>query len=82
MSANIYWRPVEESGHDLEVHAPSSFIQVLEEAFGPLPVKIEKSDLPILKGIRAGVDSFAKESITSLMEAVEMNEVVEVYAKW
>ena len=82
MSANIKWRPVKESGKDLGVWSPSRFIEMLEEAFGSLPAKIRKEDIPVLMGMRAAGDIHEKESLDKLIHAIETNTVVEVFAQY
>lgn len=80
MSANIYWRPIKK-GKDIEVNAPSSFMQAFGRAFGTLPLTLKNSDLEKLRGLWAGYQN-EKSSIEALIRAIEEHGEIEVYADY
>lgn len=80
MSANIYWRTIKK-GKDIEVGAPSSFIEAFRDAFGNMPLILRDSDLEKLRGFYAGYPN-DKHSIEALIGAVENHGEIEVYAEY
>ncbi len=50
MGANLYWKPVDESGTALDCDTPSSTIEVLTRAFGDMPVTITPDHIDIIRG--------------------------------
>lgn len=68
MSATITWRPV-KPGKTLPVNAPSSFKEIMIEAFGEPPWNLNNSHALILHGIRAA-NKNEHETIDEITEAI------------
>lgn len=83
MTANIYWRPVAASRHDISPGAPSSFIGKLEALFGPLPLSLTEESLPVLRAAKVVIDyQDQKDAFTELIDAIEKYERIEVWAEY
>ena len=81
MSADIYWLP-SERGKNLNVSAPSRFIDTLTRAFGEGPWTLDESALPILKGIMAVDDAFMEKSAwKDLYAALETHGEIKIWVK-
>lgn len=79
MSANFYWEPI-KPGRSLPVHAPSSFTEALERALDGRtePWVMTCADVPVLRGLRAGLaDEY--DAITALLDAIEYYGEVRVW---
>lgn len=83
MSANIYWRQIKDSKTDIGMWSPSAFIETFEEAFGQMPRVLSDVDLPVLYGIKAAFGGAEnKAAIQNLIDALEKNKHVEVFAEY
>lgn len=83
MSANILWQPVDpERGKDLNVSAPSSFIEDIEVLFGKLPVVIGKDSLQTLRGWEIGWKTHPDNPVKRLIEAIETHGDIKIWAQW
>jgi hypothetical protein len=83
MSASIFWRPV-NSGHQLRIGAPSSFIDSLQRAFGSrLPVTLTGSDRPVLLGMAAATEyEEFREAYSELARALGEEDEIQVFASY
>lgn len=61
--------------------APSHFIEILERAFGELPLKIRSEAIPTIRGIIAACPG-QSEAFEELIEVLENNDEIELYAKY
>lgn len=81
MSASILWEPL-RPGKSLGVNAPSLFMVALRYAFeADLPRVFSSSDVPVLRGMAAGMSHEAK-AINKLIEAIDEFEQVRVWAEY
>jgi len=77
MSVSIGWRPVNPKQFDY-VGGGSSFLKVLETAFGELPINL--SDKHILK--LSGIAACGYPGADELIEAIRKKEHIEVVARY
>lgn len=82
MSANLFWRPI-KGGVDLEVGAPSSFIEMMERAFHALPITLDSGDSARLEGMKFGtVNKEFSEALEEIIEAIGKHGAIQVYAEY
>lgn len=77
MSATIYFRPV---GRGADPHLPvdgkSTFLERMEQLFGPSPWLINRENLPVFRGLCVGLgESEALEDVESILEHIEAIEI-------
>jgi hypothetical protein len=53
MSIDIMWRPTELNHARLDVPAPSSFMDMMQNAGFRLPCTLDDSDLPVIRAMAA-----------------------------
>ena len=80
MGASIVWQPIESSS--LGVNTPSHFIEVMERAFGKLPLTLDIGSIPILQGIVAAQDDYGAKPFSDLIDAIQKHENIRVWAEW
>jgi hypothetical protein len=81
VSANLYWQPIK--GRDLNVHAPSSFIEALGRAGFDLPCNLSGADVPMLRGLAAGMsDDNSRKAVERLIDAIEQHETISLWAEY
>lgn len=80
MSANIYWRPVAKKS--LNVPAPSSFQEKMEEAGLRLPCTVGREHLDVLRGmsIGFGLERDRPNPFREILELLESYEEIELWA--
>ena len=78
MSASIHFRPTGKEGPYLSVGAPSSFIEIVERAFGKFPVEVGVEDLKKIEGIIAASPSYS-EDFENLAEAIRKHGSMEAW---
>jgi hypothetical protein len=71
MSANLYWEPVSRTKRDLSEGAPSSFMDMLERAFGSRCPKLGMNHVPILRAMAVASE---RKSFDELADAIERTE--------
>ncbi len=82
MSANIYYRPTKETGFQLSVDAPSTFMENIRKAFlSEFPLIFGQDSVQTLKGM-AAMHHGEENPYDELIEAIEKHETIEVYAKY
>ena len=81
MSATILWQPdVPNHGRNLEVGAPSSFLEMMAEAFGRGPWTLDRSSLEIIRGLL--IASQDRCAWTELKKAIEDHGQIRVWAEY
>ncbi len=78
MSASIRFRVI-SAGTSVGVNAPSSFLEVFEEVFRPLPAVLSESDLVKLRVLSVSL-TCEKAAMRTLIEAIERMGEIEVFA--
>ncbi len=83
MSASIFWRPV-NSGHQLRIGAPSSFIDSLQRAFGSRPpITLTETDIPTLTGMAAATEyEEFREAYEKLAHAIREEDEIQIFAAY
>lgn len=80
MSATIRWKPLAE-GKALPVNSPSRFIEVMEQIYGPFPIRIGP-DEDLFLSVMIAVDGPDTESLKVLLEAVRKHGEILVEVEW
>lgn len=70
MSCNFVWHPI-KSGIPLATSYPSKTAEVLSRAFGDFPIRLSRSDIQQLRGIRAALAIDGEDFWEKVIEAVE-----------
>ncbi len=76
MSGSFYWQPIK--GKCLHVGSPSKTLSAFEEAFGGLPLELEDTDIPVLKGLAAA----QVEGANDLMDALYKHKSVRLWVEY
>lgn len=69
MGATLRWKPL-KPGKSLPVNAPSSFRDILGEAFGPDPWTLSSKDDQVLRGIYVACKD-ERKALDEIIEAIE-----------
>lgn len=81
MGVSIYWRPVNVTRYDITPGARSSFVQKLEDGLRrSFPMTLGEQEMFILEAMKARCDDDGhKESLQSLIDAIQKHEEIEVF---
>lgn len=83
MTASVSYRQVKPvDGVGLSVGAPSHFIQCMERAFGVFPVRLTKSDIPVIRGMMAILREDQDNPYGEIIGAIEKLGEIEIYAAY
>ena len=85
MSANIYYRVLPCKNRDIDVSAPSSFIEAMRRAFGEHPWILDSDSLGTLRGLAAGYGAGKNpyDDVISKIERVDGEfNTIEVWPEW
>jgi hypothetical protein len=82
MSANLYWTPAKRKMFELNISAPSSFMEQMERAFGNRNPSLDSSAIPVLKGMRAANHEQLHEAFDELIEAIDKHDIIEIKATY
>lgn len=85
MSANIFYRPVEQKRYDLNVWAPSSFLASLSEAFSQFSEQkfvFNESSIPTLKGMAALCKDGGGNPYEEMIQAITKYGEIEVWPEY
>ena len=77
MTASIFWRPVNNDGHDVPTNCPSRTIECLEE----LGTVLNLEHLPALRALKKMNDGNSG-AWDALIEGIEKYGIIEWYARW
>lgn len=82
MSASLFYRFTDKKNPTLPVLAPSSFIEVMTDAFGEPPFHLSSSDAAMIRGIRAGCRQANREAFDKILELIEDGREIEIWSEW
>jgi len=81
VGASIYWQPLDKK-RDLEIWAPSSFMEALKRAFDrDFPMDLDDADLPVLRGM-AAVSGDKNNDFATLVRLIEDKGPVRIWAEY
>lgn len=80
MSASIYYSPIPHPKYRISTSTPSYFQEVIKDVFGKFPITLNKYDILKLEAIR-DLNS-EDDEWQQLIEAVQNNQSIEVYAEY
>lgn len=83
MGATIYYKQVKpKDKQDLDVPAPSSFIDTMQRGFGNPPWRLTLAEISVLKGMAAAYSNSFDNPFSELINAIHLLGEIEVWAEW
>jgi hypothetical protein len=83
MSANLYWEPTQRKKHDINVGAPSSFMDTLGRVFGRRTPTLGMGDIVKLETLRDATEIPEWASVyAELIDAIEKCGEIQISAEY
>jgi len=83
MGSTIYYKQVKpKDKQDLDVSAPSSFIDTMQRGFGDRPWRLDVNSIQVLRGMAAAYSNDYDNPFSRLIEAIERLDEIEVWSEW
>lgn len=79
MIVNLFWQPANDK-RAIEATAPGELYTFLTKAFGPIPMRLDETAIPTLRGAELTALKDAP-AYRALIEAITVNKVVEILAE-
>lgn len=82
MSANVYWEPIKPTkNRDLDVSAPSSFIDAMKRAFDEGPWELNQSSVSKVEGMAAAYH-FKPNPYDEILTLLAKHERIRIWAEY
>jgi hypothetical protein len=79
MSATIHYRRTDKKDPTLPINAPSHFLEIMERAFGELPIRVDSASVPTIMGMIAAEPGMAKD-FQEVVETIQRVGAIEIWA--